>query len=73
MPELPDEIRFRKDKKGFTTPHDEWMTRFRDRFLGYAREAAAAGIVAPGGKAVEELNAVHLFRMAGMGFWLRGV
>ncbi|MEM1000237.1 MAG: asparagine synthase (glutamine-hydrolyzing) [Bacteroidota bacterium] len=70
MPELPEAIRFRKDKKGFTTPHDEWMQRYRDYFLGHARAAVDAGIAAPGGKSVEELNAVQLFRLAGMGEWL---
>lgn len=71
MPDLPEEIRFRKDKKGFTTPHDEWMTTYRDRFVAYANEAVAAGIAPQNGKKVEDLNNLHLFRLAGMGFWLR--
>jgi asparagine synthase (glutamine-hydrolysing) len=70
MPELPEEIRFRKDKKGFSTPHEEWMTTYRERFLSYAKEAVAAGIKPQGGKKIEDLNNLHLFRMAGMGFWM---
>lgn len=71
MPELPAVIRFRKDKKGFTTPHDAWMEQFRDRFLEYAKIATQAGIAAPQGKALTDLNAVHLFRMAALGVWLK--
>ncbi|HHG85303.1 MAG TPA: asparagine synthase (glutamine-hydrolyzing) [Bacteroidetes bacterium] len=70
MPELPDIIRFRKDKKGFTTPHDAWMKTYRDRFLAYAQHAAEAGIATTGQKAVDQLNAVQLFRMAGLGMWI---
>jgi asparagine synthase (glutamine-hydrolysing) len=71
MPELPQEIRFRKDKMGYATPHEDWMARYRDRFLAYAQEAVEAGIATPGGHTIEELDGLGLFRMAGMGFWLR--
>jgi asparagine synthase (glutamine-hydrolysing) len=35
MPEMPEAIRFRKDKKGFTTPHDVWLSKYKDNFEEY--------------------------------------
>ena len=35
MHEMPDEIRFRKDKKGFVTPQDVWLEKHRDEFETY--------------------------------------
>jgi asparagine synthase (glutamine-hydrolysing) len=72
MPELPDVIRWRKDKKGFTTPHNEWMRRHRDAFLGYAGLALSKGIALPPGVAsATDLDEIQLFRYASLGLWLR--
>lgn len=74
MPDLPEKIRFRKDKKGFTTPHDEWMERFRDRFEGYAQAALDAGVRNPWpSKTLAQLDGTQLFRMASLGAWLKAV
>jgi asparagine synthase (glutamine-hydrolysing) len=35
MAELPPAIRYRTDKKGFTTPHEEWMKKYHDDFADY--------------------------------------
>jgi asparagine synthase (glutamine-hydrolysing) len=73
MPDLPEKIRFRKDKKGFTTPHDAWMAQFRDRFEGYAQAALDAGVKNPWhGKPLGQLDSAQLFRMASLGAWMRG-
>ncbi|MEM7039516.1 MAG: asparagine synthase C-terminal domain-containing protein, partial [Bacteroidota bacterium] len=72
MPDLPEKIRFRKDKKGFTTPHNEWMARYRKRFLELAEIAAEAGVKLPGtAKNVAELGELHLFRVANLGLLIR--
>ncbi|HEX2900935.1 MAG TPA: asparagine synthase (glutamine-hydrolyzing) [Bacteroidia bacterium] len=74
MPELPEKIRFRKDKKGFTTPHEEWMTQYRDRFEAYARAALAGGAMNPWPeKELSQLDSKQLFRMASLGAWMETV
>ncbi|MDP2385488.1 MAG: asparagine synthase (glutamine-hydrolyzing) [Bacteroidota bacterium] len=35
MTELPESIKYRKDKKGFTTPHEEWIKKYSDSFNEY--------------------------------------
>lgn len=35
MYEMPDAIRYRADKKGFTTPQKSWLDRYRNVFTGY--------------------------------------
>ena len=35
MPELPESIAFRKDKKGFTTPQDNWISAHKNKFEEY--------------------------------------
>jgi asparagine synthase (glutamine-hydrolysing) len=73
MPDLPEKIRFRKDKKGFTTPHDEWMKQFRDRFESYAQSALDGGVKNPWhGKPLSSLDSAQLFRMASLGAWMKG-
>jgi hypothetical protein len=37
MHELPEKIRFRKDKKGFTTPESEWMKQYKTEFDTYLK------------------------------------
>lgn len=72
MPDLPDQIRWRKDKKGFSTPHNVWMQRYRAHFLDYAQLALERGIALPAGvQSVEALNEVQLFRYGSLGLWLR--
>jgi asparagine synthase (glutamine-hydrolysing) len=74
MPDLPEKIRFRKDKKGFTTPHDAWMAQFRSRFEAYAQAALDAGVKHPWpSKSLAQLDGAQLFRMASLGAWLRPV
>jgi asparagine synthase (glutamine-hydrolysing) len=73
MPDLPERIRFRKDKKGFTTPHDEWITRFRPKFEAYAQAALSAGIPMPWPeKGLGQLDSAQLFRLASLGAWMEG-
>ena len=35
MHEMPDAIRYRKDKKGFTTPQDSWLEKYKEEFESY--------------------------------------
>ncbi len=37
MPELPQAIRYRKDKKGFTTPQTTWVNKYQDNFNDYLK------------------------------------
>jgi hypothetical protein len=32
MFEMPDEIKYRKDKKGFTSPQSEWIEKYKSEF-----------------------------------------
>jgi asparagine synthetase B (glutamine-hydrolysing) len=73
MPELPDVIRWRKDKKGFSTPHGLWMARHRKTFEDYALLAIGQGMRLPAGVAsVGGLDETQLFRYASLGLCLRG-
>lgn len=73
MPELPELIRWRKDKKGFTTPHKEWVQRHKARFVEYAQLAIDRGIELPYEiKGLEGLDEIRLFRVASLGLWMRG-
>lgn len=72
MPDLPDLIRWRKDKKGFTTPHDAWVKQFHAEFVALAEEVGRFGIEIPfEEKDVTKLEPSKLFRMASLGFWLK--
>jgi asparagine synthase (glutamine-hydrolysing) len=35
MTELPEKIRYRKDKKGYTTPESDWIKKYQAEFDGY--------------------------------------
>lgn len=35
MTEVPDRIRYRKDKKGYTTPERDWITTYKSSFENY--------------------------------------
>lgn len=35
LSQMPDEIRYRKDKKGYTTPHDKWLALYDKEFKNY--------------------------------------
>jgi asparagine synthetase B (glutamine-hydrolysing) len=35
MSEMPDSIRYRKDKKGFVTPQDVWVKKYKTEFDHY--------------------------------------
>lgn len=37
MPELPQAIRYRRDKKGFTTPQKTWVNKYQDNFSDYLK------------------------------------
>lgn len=72
VPELPDKIRYRKDKKGFTTPEKDWVTQFRDQFEHFARKGLELGVGTPWGKPFEGLHTAELFRLASLGLWWEG-
>ncbi len=60
--EMPDEIRYRTDKKGFTTPMKHWISANQDMLLSLA-------------KMCDELFPQHsnkpLFKRAAMGAWIQ--
>jgi asparagine synthetase B (glutamine-hydrolysing) len=35
LSQMPDAIRYRKDKKGYTTPQDKWLQHYKKEFDGY--------------------------------------
>lgn len=35
MTEIPEEVRYRKDKKGFATPQDVWLDKYKYDFENY--------------------------------------
>ena len=72
VPELPDSIRYRKDKKGFTTPQKDWVNQFRAEFEAMAQQALDAGIANPWGQPLADLHTAQLFRLANLGMWLGG-
>jgi asparagine synthase (glutamine-hydrolysing) len=72
MPELPEAIRWRKDKKGFTTPHEEWIQLHKKEFLALADVVRQHGILSPIKPSEPiRMNESQLFRMASLGFWLQ--
>jgi len=70
--ELPEEIRYRKDKKGFSTPEAEWVAQFRASFVEHAQTVLEAGIPDPWGIPLEELSAPRLYRLGNLGLWMKG-
>ena len=71
LDEVPDTIRFRKDKMGFTTPTKAWIERYRTLFEARAQDALNEGFARPAGKhAFAERDHLALFRMACLGIWL---
>ena len=44
MKELPDSIRYRKDKKGFTIPQAEWLSMYREEFSSYLKFLSPLGV-----------------------------
>lgn len=70
VPELPESIRYRKDKKGFTTPEKDWVNQYKDRFLHHAQAAVEAGVPVPWSQPLSELPEKFLFRLSNVGLWL---
>ncbi len=71
MPEMPDSIKWRKDKKGFTTPHADWVKAHHERFSHYAKIGLEAfGKMPWEGKQLTELDSLQLFRLASLGAWI---
>lgn len=60
---LPEEIRWRRDKMGYTTPHQTWIDSYKSEFESYA---ASASEFAGAGK-------TDLFRQACLGIWLENM
>lgn len=62
MQNMPEKIRWRKDKKGYTTPHQIWLERYKSDFKLYEKEAHAFA-TARG----------DLFRLSSLGVWLSNI
>jgi asparagine synthase (glutamine-hydrolysing) len=63
MHELPDAIRYRKDKKGFTTPHDIWISKYArelEEYVQYAKQLLPA----------DKLSG-NAYRNYALGAWLK--
>lgn len=74
LPLLPDEIRYRKDKKGYTTPEVEWMRQFEDFFVeavGNAKKVSPAGGMSAdeAREAIRKGNTPMILRHATLGIW----
>lgn len=70
--ELPREIRYRKDKQGFSTPEDEWVGKYKDEFIEHAHTVLNAGIPDPWGIPLDQLSAPRLYRLGNLGLWMKG-
>lgn len=68
---VPNEIRYRKDKKGFTTPQNEWMKTYRKEFLEYVPSLNKVGIdfVDIDYKNPHDMN--KLFRQYSLAMWAK--
>lgn len=66
---VPNEIRYRKDKKGFTTPQNEWMQKYKKEFLEYIPSLNKIGVefVDIEYKNPHEMN--KLFRQYSLAMW----
>lgn len=70
--EMPDSIKWRKDKKGFTTPHADWIAAHREQFTHYAQIGLEAfGKMPWEGKQMEKLDSIEIFRLASLGAWIQ--
>ena len=69
---LPNKIKNRKDKKGFTTPQDEWMKKHKKEFMDYLPYLEKSGLNLLD-KNVETLNNDLLFRHYALGIWLKTI
>lgn len=60
--EMPEEIRYRTDKKGFTTPMNDWINNHNDMLENLAKKS-------------DEMFPQHskkkLFKRAAMGAWIQ--
>lgn len=70
--ELPKEIRYRKDKQGFSTPEDEWVAKYKHEFIEHAQTVLNAGIPDPWGIPLDKLSAPRLYRLGNLGLWMKG-
>ncbi len=70
--ELPKEIRYRKDKKGFSTPEDEWINKYKVDLIEHAKIVLEAGIPDPWGIPLDQLSASRLYRLGILGLWMKG-
>lgn len=70
---VPNEIRYRKDKKGFTTPQNEWMQKYRKEFLEYIPFLRKVGVefVDIDYKNPHEMN--KLFRQYSLAMWAKNL
>jgi len=62
MSELPSTIRYRTDKKGFTTPHQEWMEKYKIDFSEY---------LSIFNEKIGNNKSVEIYRKYSLGAWLK--
>lgn len=70
---LPAEIRYRKDKKGFTTPQAEWMDKYSQNFLAYLPYLKSLGIDISDNQLLTTAKKTKLFRYFSLGIWLKNL
>lgn len=66
MQELPASIRWRKDKKGYSNPQQEWVSMHADGFLDHLSNLAEIGMQADKSVVRKQLSGGDHYR----GFWL---
>jgi asparagine synthase (glutamine-hydrolysing) len=68
---VPDEIRYRKDKKGFTTPQKTWMQTYKQEFENYTETLKSIGLNAEELKRGAANDPDKLFRIYSLAIWLQ--
>ena len=61
IPKVPESISFRKDKKGFTTPHKIWFEKYHDEFTSFDHHVKDLNI---------DTSNYDPFRVSSLGIWL---
>ncbi|MBK7667510.1 MAG: asparagine synthase (glutamine-hydrolyzing) [Sphingobacteriaceae bacterium] len=60
--QMPNEIRYRKDKKGYTTPQDKWLSLYKQDFEGYLNHIPAD---------YKLINTSDIFLKYALGAWFK--
>lgn len=74
LPEMPDEIRWRKDKKGYSTPFWEWVEGNKEGLRSYLSalenvDLDVKSLLTDGAQTPDELFPDRFYRLCNLGLW----